>query len=93
MTPEDFKAWRKTMGFTQKDAGAALGITKWAIENYERGVRRDDGRPVVIPKTVALACSAIACRLEPWRADFSPEEPVSQFEGRYQPFQSPPRKR
>ncbi len=69
MSPETFKTWRKTMGFTQKEAGAALGITKWAIENYERGARREDGRSVIIPKSIALACSALFYRIDPWRPD------------------------
>jgi len=69
MTPDEFKAWRKEMGFTQKEAATALGITNWAIENYERGTRRDDGRPVVIPRAVALACKAIFYGLEPWQPD------------------------
>ncbi|ODN68540.1 helix-turn-helix domain-containing protein [Methylobrevis pamukkalensis] len=59
MTSEQFKAWRKALGFTQAAAAEALGLSKPAVENYDRGVRREDGRAVVIPKVVALACMAI----------------------------------
>jgi len=34
------------------------------IELYERGARREDNRPVVIPRTVALACAALSNGLE-----------------------------
>lgn len=60
MTPEQFKAWRKHMGYSQGEAAKTLGISKGSVELYEAGKRRDDGRPVVIPKTVELACAAIA---------------------------------
>jgi transcriptional regulator with XRE-family HTH domain len=59
MTPDDFKAWRKAMEMNQAQAGEALGLTRETIVNYEAGKRRDNGKPVVIPKTVALACLAI----------------------------------
>lgn len=73
MTPDEFKAWRKAMGFTQKEAGDVLGITKWAVENYERGWRREDDRPVIIPRSIALACSAVFVGLEPWRLGINPK--------------------
>lgn len=66
MTSDDFKAWRKEMGFSQAKASDALGLSKPTIENYERGVRRDTGAPVEIPLSVALACAALFHRLEPW---------------------------
>ncbi len=66
MTPEDFKAWRKVMGFTQAQAAEALGISKPTVENYDKGIRREDGRPFDIPHPVALACSALYHKLEPW---------------------------
>lgn len=59
MSPDQFKAWRKRMGLNQAKAAEALGISKSSVELYERGVRRDDGRPVVIPKAVELACAAL----------------------------------
>ena len=68
MTPDDFKAWRAAMGFNQIEAAKALGLSKSSIELYEKGRRRDDGRPVEIPLTVALSCTALFHRLEPWKA-------------------------
>lgn len=65
MTPEQFKAWRKDMSLTQAAAAKALGISKPSVELYELGHRRDDGRPVVIPLTVALACAAVRAGLAP----------------------------
>ena len=65
MTSEQFKAWRKGMGLTQAGAADALGLSKESVFNYETGVRRDGGRAVVIPRTVALACAAVSAGLEP----------------------------
>ncbi|KAA0971212.1 helix-turn-helix transcriptional regulator [Aureimonas fodinaquatilis] len=70
MTPESFKDWRKQMGLTQATAAQALGVSKPTIENYERGTRRDNGDPVIIPLHIALACRALFHNLEPW------DEPV-----------------
>lgn len=66
MKPEDFKAWRFALGLSQQAAATALGISKSSVELYERGSRRDDGRQVEIPTTVALACSAVWHRLGRW---------------------------
>ena len=37
-----------------------IGISPGSVELYERGARREDNRPVVIPKPVELACAAWA---------------------------------
>ena len=66
MTHEDFKNWRNKMGPTQQQAADVLGLSKATIENYDKGVRREDGRPVVIPRVVALACAAIEHKLAPF---------------------------
>lgn len=58
MAPEQFRAWRKTLGLKQRDAADRLGLKKRMIQYYEKGKR--DGKPVVIPKTVRLACAALA---------------------------------
>jgi len=60
MTPDQFKAWRKHMNLSQQEAADALGLSKGSVDLYERGRRREDERPVVIPKTVELACAALA---------------------------------
>ena len=74
MTPEHFKAWRDQMGFTQQEAATALGFSRPTIENYERGVRRDDGKPVEIPLTVAYACAALVAGIEAWPPAIGPDE-------------------
>lgn len=65
MKPEDFKNWRKDMGFSQTQAAEKLGLSKATIVNYDSGTRREDGREVVIPQTVALACAALSHGLKP----------------------------
>jgi transcriptional regulator with XRE-family HTH domain len=60
MTPEAFKAWRKHMDWSQAEAAKHLGVSPGSVDLYERGSRREDGRPVIIPKPVELACAALA---------------------------------
>lgn len=58
MTPGEFRGWRKTLGFKQKEAAELLGLKKRVIQYYEKGKR--DGKPVEIPRSVELACYAIS---------------------------------
>ncbi|RAH98271.1 XRE family transcriptional regulator [Acuticoccus sediminis] len=62
MTPEQFRAWRKANKWKQKELADRLGLKRRMIQYYERGDR--DGKSVEIPKTVRLACYAIACGVE-----------------------------
>src|SRR5215213_8398215 len=58
MTPSDFKAWRKSLGLSQKRAADALGLKNRIVQYYEKGER--DGDKVKIPKHVRLACYALS---------------------------------
>jgi transcriptional regulator with XRE-family HTH domain len=58
LRPSDFKCWRKAQGFSQKQAAEALGLKRRMVQYYEKGER--DGEKVVVPKTVRLACYALA---------------------------------
>lgn len=60
MTPADLSAWRAKMGYTQRDAAAALGVQLTAYQQWERGARFRDAKPVVIDRRTALACAALA---------------------------------
>lgn len=60
MTPEQFKHWRDTMGFTLRDAAEALGYSLDTIKSYSSGRQE-------IPLVVALACSALYHRHGPWK--------------------------
>ncbi len=62
MDPDAFRAWRKSLGFKQKDAAEKLGLKKRVIQYYEKGDR--DGKKVEIPKTVELACLALSLGFE-----------------------------
>lgn len=62
MTPEQFRAWRKANGWKQRELADRLGLKRRMIQYYERGNR--DGKDVEIPRTVRLACYAIACGVE-----------------------------
>lgn len=74
MSGEAFRAWRKGLGWKQKDAADALGLKKRMIQYYETGAR--GGKEVVVPKSVRLACHALAAgvadydgeRTRRWRA-------------------------
>jgi transcriptional regulator with XRE-family HTH domain len=67
MTPHAFRAWRKALGLKQKEAAARLGLKKRVIQYYERGHR--DGRKVEIPKSVELACYAVAIGVESYEGE------------------------
>lgn len=58
MDAEQFRAWRKGLKLKQKEAAELLGLKKRMIQYYEKGHR--DGRSVAIPKSIRLACYAIA---------------------------------
>ncbi|MEM6762021.1 MAG: helix-turn-helix transcriptional regulator [Pseudomonadota bacterium] len=62
MTPDQFRAWRKANGWKQRELADRLGLKRRMIQYYERGDR--DGKQVEIPKTVRLACYAIACGVD-----------------------------
>jgi len=58
MNPAQFRAWRKALGWKQKEAAERLGLKKRMIQYYETGER--DGQKVKIPKSVRLACYALS---------------------------------
>ena len=58
MTSAQFRVWRKALGLKQKEAADRLGLKKRMIQYYETGRRQ--GKGVVIPKTVELACYALS---------------------------------
>jgi transcriptional regulator with XRE-family HTH domain len=55
--PSDFKKWRKSLKYSQKEAAHALGLKRRMIQYYEKGER--DGDKVEIPLSVRLACFAL----------------------------------
>lgn len=61
----EFRLWRMRHGFSKVTAARILGVSSNSVDLYENGFRRDNGVPVVIPKTVAWACSAITANLKP----------------------------
>lgn len=64
MTNDDFRAWRKRMGWTQAECADALGLSRCTIELYERGRRREPGQKKVnIPKHIRLAAAALSLGL------------------------------
>lgn len=62
MKPSEFKAWRKSLKLTQKDAAEQLGLKSRMIQYYEKGVR--SGETCEIPKAIELACYAIGLGIE-----------------------------
>jgi len=65
MTADDLKAWRQTMGLSQRTAAAALGVSSPTVERWELGVTRIDIR-------TALACAALHAGMAPWGSNRSP---------------------
>ena len=58
MRADQFRAWRKSLKLKQKEAADLLGLKKRMIQYYEKGHR--EGREVNVPKSIRLACYAIA---------------------------------
>jgi transcriptional regulator with XRE-family HTH domain len=58
MKGNEFKRWRKSLDLSQKEAADALGLKRRVVQYYEKGKR--DGDTVKIPRSVRLACYAIA---------------------------------
>ena len=76
MRPEAFRAWMDEHAYSQREAAATLGIARETVKTYRR-----EGAP----RTVALACAAVAADLEPWRPDMTdidPEDAVHADEQR-----------
>jgi transcriptional regulator with XRE-family HTH domain len=54
MQASEFKAWRKLMKWTQKEAASSLGLKSRIVQYYEKGDR--NGEKFTIPKAIELAC-------------------------------------
>lgn len=50
-----FLRWRRTLGYTQEEAGAKLGVTRGTIQHWERGATR-------VPLAIELACLELTRR-------------------------------
>jgi transcriptional regulator with XRE-family HTH domain len=64
MDPHAFKRWRKSLGFSQKEAAEALGLKRRMIQYYEKGER--EGEKVKVPRSVRLACWALSEGITDW---------------------------
>lgn len=67
MTPADLATWRAHLGYTQRQAAAALGITLPTYQRLERGAEWADGAAVTIDRRTALACAALFAGLDEWQ--------------------------
>jgi transcriptional regulator with XRE-family HTH domain len=86
MTSDEFRQWRDQMNLSQQGAADALGISKGSVELYERGSRREDGRPVEIPKAVELACAALARGINRYNGPKSTVAPFRVVEIEFGPY-------
>lgn len=57
------------MGYTQRQAAGALGVSLPTYQQFRRGARFRDGTPIEIDRRTALACSALAAGLEEWQPE------------------------
>lgn len=67
MTPADLAAWELHMGFTQRQAAEALGVSLPTYQQWRRGTRFSDGTPIDIDRRTALACAALAAGIPEWQ--------------------------
>jgi DNA-binding XRE family transcriptional regulator len=69
MSPEDMQAWRQHMGYSQRAAADALGVSLPTLQAMERGSAFATGKPVMIDRRTALACAAIAAGISEYRPE------------------------
>ncbi len=69
MTADDLAAWRAHMGYSQRAAAEALGISLPTYQQLERGSKWADGSPAPIDRRTALACAALAAGIGEWRPE------------------------
>lgn len=67
LTPDQFIAWRKSLGMSQAAAAKRLGVSLSSVCIYELG-RRKEGE-VKIPQLVALGMNAILNNLQPYEGE------------------------
>lgn len=66
MSAEEFREARRRLGLTQQQMADTLEIALFTVKCYERGTW-SDGRPALVPRTVALALEALEARAHPRR--------------------------
>ena len=59
MTGKELYDWRRNRGWSRDHAAAVIGVSASTLRNYEDGTRREDGRPVEIPKPIRWTVAAI----------------------------------
>lgn len=69
MTNEELKSWRGSLGFSQRAAAKALGVSLANYQQLERGANFATGKPTRIDLRTAYACAAIIAGLAPYGAD------------------------
>lgn len=63
-----FAAWRRRMGWTQRQAAEALGVTLATYQQQEAG-KSYAGRPRRVQRLWLLACAALEQGVEPLAVD------------------------
>lgn len=66
------------MGLSQKEAAEALGLKRRVVQYYEKGER--DGETVKIPRSVRLACKALADGIDDYHGPADDEVKARQAE-------------
>ena len=66
MTTSDFRAWQSSMGLTVRAAADLLGVAPSTVQDWRTGTSRSTGKPIELPKMLALACEALAAGLGSW---------------------------
>jgi len=58
VTPDQIRDWRARLSITQREAAERLGLSLRGYQKYESG-------EAAIPRSIELACAAIAQGIEP----------------------------
>jgi hypothetical protein len=57
-----------------REAATLLGCSRNAFNRWLNGAKNKSGEPLQIPKYIALACTALAKGLRPWKPNLRVEE-------------------
>lgn len=59
MSPLQLREWQSRLGYTNRQAATALGISLQGYSQLLHGIHRTSGKPLAIDTRTALACAAI----------------------------------
>lgn len=77
MTASEFKAWRKPLRLTQKEAESALGLKQRIFHHFEKG--EQNGEKFEIPRAITLACYILILGVDSYSGPETDKEKIEAY--------------